>query len=351
MAIPDEMTTMAEHLSAEGFATLAVSASPVVRATPSSHNPDGGFGGGFDFFDEACLRRDAFCVNQRALGLLDVVKEPFFLYLHYMDPHGPYKPPPDHDLKFAGSYDGHDFIKAGEIKPIAEMLYADGEPVDFSESDLQHLVDLYDDEILYFDGQFEVLANALRDRGLMDRTLLIIASDHGEEFMEHDHIGHCRGVWDTQTRTPLLLRIPGEPVGQRLSPPVQNVDILPTVLDYVHVGQPRSELEGVSLRGLIEGAPAARGYAHAEQGKYRATDNGRFQLILNGTEKTAELFDLASDPLGQSDRLVAEPDIAQELSLELNRWLKDTGQWIRFDEALASSSEQEERLRALGYLQ
>jgi hypothetical protein len=92
MGIPDRFPTIAELLHDQGYATAAVSASPIVRVTPSDHNPSAGFGAGFDVFDETCLWDTAACVNLRAQKLLADLEEPFFLYLHYMEPHSYYDP-------------------------------------------------------------------------------------------------------------------------------------------------------------------------------------------------------------------------------------------------------------------
>jgi len=82
MGIPAEYPTIAEILRARGYHTIAVSASPIVRLTPTKENPNGGFGAGFEVFDESCLWDDAECVNARALKLLGDTRETFFLYLH-----------------------------------------------------------------------------------------------------------------------------------------------------------------------------------------------------------------------------------------------------------------------------
>jgi arylsulfatase len=352
MGIPAEYPTIAEILRARGYHTIAVSASPIVRSTPSKENPNGGFGAGFDVFDETCLWGDAAMVNARALELLGEAREPFFLYLHYMDPHGHYAPPADYQKQFAGPYDGHDFIAAGDFNPIADMLYDDGPEVEISDRDLQHLVNLYDDEILYFDGQFEQLVASLREDDLLDRSLLVLTSDHGEEFLEHGHVGHCRGVWDTLTRVPLFMRIPGFGGGGRTDAAVQLVDILPTVLDKLGIETAAFSFVGTTLRPLLEdGDPAmAREYAFTDQSKYRAADDGRWQFILDGVESEVTLYDLRTDPLAQHDLFPQNHPEADRLGTVLNGWLKDTGQWVRFDEALAASKAKEEELRALGYL-
>jgi arylsulfatase len=353
MGIPAEYPTIAEIMRDRGYHTIAVSASPIVRATASKENPNGGFGAGFDVFDESCLWREAAMVNARALELIGEGREPFFLYLHYMDPHGPYAPPAAHQKQFAGPYEGHDFIAAGDIGPIGEMLYDDGPELEISDRDLQHLVDLYDDEILYFDGQFERLVASLRKDDLLDRSLLVLTSDHGEEFLEHGHVGHCRGVWNNLTHVPLLMRVPGSDGGGRTEAPVQLVDIVPTLLEEFSIDTEAIPFDGTPLgHQLRDGDPAmARGYAFSDQSKYRAADDGRWHFILDGVESTVTLYDVRADPLEQRDLFTRNHPEGERLGAVLNGWLKETGQWVRFDEALAASKAKEEELRALGYLQ
>jgi arylsulfatase len=353
MGIPPQYPTIAEVLRARGYNTIAVSASPIVRSTPSKENPNGGFGAGFDVFDESCLWREAAMVNSRALELLEEVQEPFFLFLHYMDPHGQYAPPAAHRKQFTRPYDGHDFIAAGDIGPIGEMLYNDGPELDISDRDVQHLVDLYDDEILYFDGQLEQLVSSLRGDGLLDRSVLVLTSDHGEEFLEHGHVGHCRGVWNTLTHVPLLMRIPDLDGGGRTDAPVQLVDIVPTLLDELSIDAAAIPSVGTSLRLLLRGGDPAMvpEYAFSDQSKYRAADDGRWHFILDGVKSKVTLYNLRADPLEQRDLFTQNHPEGERLGAVLNGWLKDTGQWVRFDEALAASKAKEEELRALGYLQ
>lgn len=350
MGIPERYPTLAQLLDDNGYDTAAVSASPIVRVTASDANPNGGFGAGFQTFDESVLWHAAESVNRRAASILGELREPFFLYLHYMDPHDPYAPPASHQRSFAGAYDGHDFVAAGDINPIAEMLFADGPELRITDSDVQHLVDLYDDEIRYFDSQLAELVSVLAADGMLDRTLLIVTSDHGEEFLEHDQVGHCRGVWDTLTRVPLLLRVPGLDGGVRISSPVQLVDVLPTVLDLANIAAADLDLEGVTLRPLLEGRPPLRDYAFADQSRFRAADDGRYQLILDGVSFSTTLFDVVEDPLAQRNLYRPNHPQVDRLGDALDTWLKDTGQWVSFDEALAASTAKEEELRALGYL-
>lgn len=351
LGIPEEYPSIAEILKEHGYRTIAVSASPIVRATPTDFNPIGGFDRGFDTFVEDTLWKAGGRVNRAVIKELDSVEEPFFLYAHYMEPHGPYRPPERYTKRFAGEYEGHHFIKRGNPVPIGHMMFGDGPHYDITDRDIQHLVDLYDDEIRYFDGVFRRLIRNLEKRDLLDNTLIIISSDHGEEFLEHGSIKHCRGVWDTVTRVPLIFNFPGVEGGQRFENAVQNLDIVPTILDYLEIDAEGFEFEGTSLLPVLGGEKPTREFAFADQRELRSADDGRFHLIFNGEEDTATLFDLRSDPGEQFDLFKPDHPEAVRLSEALNVWLTDTGQLMRFDEELAAARAKEEELRALGYLE
>jgi arylsulfatase len=352
MGIPESYPTAAELLKRHGYATAAVSASPIVRATPSRFNPAGGFDRGFETFDEQCLWSKAECVNSRAIEVVSGLEEPYFLYLHYMDPHATYQPPPEHERAFSGGpYDGPEFIASGKVQPIAEMLYKNGPPLEYDDRDIQHLVDLYDDEILYFDTMLRALVAQLRESGQLDRSLLILTSDHGEEFLEHGHIEHCRGVWNTLTHVPLLIRYPGAFGGTRVSSAVQGIDLLPTILGVLGLRADDADLEGTNLAPLVVHGEDQTRFAFSDQSRYRSADDGEFHLILDGVTGDVSLFDVVRDPLEINDCFSPSHPRTNRLSTELEDWLTKTGQRVRFDLALAASKEQEENLRALGYLE
>ena len=131
---------------------------------------------------------------------------------------------------------------------------------------------------------------------------------------------------------PLILRIPGIDGGRRISFAVQNLDIVPTVLDYLGIESDGLALEGVSLRPLIEDREPAQIFAFADSGKYRAVDDGRWHFILDGVESNATFYDIHTDPIEQHDLFEGGGSEVERLGAALNRWLRDTGQWVRFDE-------------------
>jgi len=190
----------------------------------------------------------------------------------------------------------------------------------------------------------------LEARGLLEDTLLVFASDHGEEFLEHGHISHCRGVWDTVTHVPLFFKIPGIE-GQRLNFAVQNLDIVPTILDYLAIDGEGFGFEGRSLRPVIEGREESSSYAFSRQTEFHSSDDGRFHLILDVDKDRFTLFDIRNDPLEQHDLYDPFHPEFDSLKSALDGRLDQTGKRTRLHESLIADKAKEEELRALGYLE
>ena len=351
MGIPPSIPTVAEILRRQGYRTVAISSSPIVRNTPGPSNPSGGFGRGFDVFREDCTWRPARCANRLALEELTRNldrKRPLFLYLHYIDPHDVYAPPRAHPRRFAQGIPDKKFIRMGDPNPIARMLYDGAPDPGVTPADLQHLVDLYDDEIAYFDSRFAQIVRALKAGDWLDDSIVVFAADHGEEFLEHGHVKHCRTVFDSEVRVPLILHIPGVPA-RKIEAPVQNLDLVPTLLDYLGVPAGAAQLEGQSLRPLIETGQAGSPYQFSLGGVSRSVSDGRFKLIQDLGGQGAWLFDLQQDPGETKDILAADRRSFHRLRGELDAWLVESEGGA--DEGLRKSREAEEKLRSLGYLE
>jgi arylsulfatase A-like enzyme len=355
IGIPAEIPSLAEMLAPRGWATAAVSASPVVRATPGKQNPGGGFGRGFATFDEECEWRDGACVTKAALTALDGLQEPFFLYLHYLDPHGPYNPPRDLRARFVTASSPHRWVRRGNPNPIADMLYKQGPAVEYSPEDLRFLRQLYDAEVAAFDRQLGILLGELRERGLLDRTVVALVADHGESFLEHAGvIKHCRSLYDSELHTPFLLRLPRQHEGSRITAQVQNLDLVPTLLDLLGEPLEGRGLEGRSLVPLLEGRAAGREggeagearLAYAMMSSLRSVSDGRYKLIHDLRAHSWQLFDLTADPGELHDVAKRERRVFAHLRAELLTWLAA----VEDEQGLERSEEAEERLKALGYL-
>lgn len=359
MGIPERIPSLAEILRLRGYRTVAVSSSAVVRNTPSQHNPSAGFGRGFDKFQEECVWKAAGCVNRQVFPHLrrQEGEAPLFLYIHYLDPHGPYTPPSGHPRRFATGQPEKAFIRNGNPNPIGDMLYKGAPDPGATPADLRHLIDLYDEEIAYFDGELARLLGVLEEGGWLEDSIVVFASDHGEEFLEHGHIKHCRTVYDASIKTPLFFHIPGIE-GRAVEHPVQNLDIVPTMLDYLGVPTADLTLEGKSLRPLIEKGEAKSSektpgdpHQFSISGPYRAVADGRYKLIQDLAGDAFWLFDLQRDPGETKDVLAAERRTFHRLREGLGAWLARTEGQGRADESLRKAREAEEKLRSLGYLE
>lgn len=350
IGIPEGVPSLAELLHERGYATVAVSASPIVRASPTRFNPHGGFDRGFDVFDERCLHRDAACVNRVALEYLSVLREPFFLYLHYMDPHDPYRPaePRWSDGGYAERPDAKPFVATGDPNPIAEQVYGGEEPrFEVTPADLGHLLDLYDDEIAGLDERLGELFAALA----LERTLVAFVSDHGESFLDHGHVKHCQSLYDHEIRTPMVLRVPGAEGGRRVEGLAQNLDLVPTLLDYLEIEAPGLRLDGTSLRPLAEEGERVHDQVISSWGALRSVRSDRYKLVMNLYSGEAELYDLENDP-GETRDLAAEhPREVRRLQSALSAWIREVEGMADTDEALSKARAAHERLRNLGYVE
>jgi arylsulfatase A-like enzyme len=367
--LPAGIPGLAEMLRARGFHTAAISASPIVRASPSRFNPHGGFGRGFDSFEEDCVWRAADCVTGQALPHLVHDARPLFLYLHYLDPHGPYAAPAGHPPRFALGHPEKAFVRNGDPGPIANWLYKQAPDPHVTAADLAYLADLYDDKIAFFDAQLGRLLDHLRATGLLDDSVLVLAADHGEEFLEHGDIKHCHNLFDTTIRTPLLVRVPGA-APRVIQDAVSNLDLVPTALDLLGAGgraglsgasrpaglsgaggpaNPSGAFEGRSLRPAIEGRPLPAVDQTAAQGALRSVSDGRLKLVLDLGSHRFALYDLIADP-GETR------DVSSQRRRELARLRAALGNWLGRTEGLAAGdplapgNEAARRLRAVGYL-
>jgi arylsulfatase A-like enzyme len=348
-AIPEGMPTAAELLKAHGIATFAASASRIVRATPSKTNPKGGFGRGFDTFDETCVDKAAQCINQRFFDFLGRTWRPFFAYLHYMEPHHPYAPPTTFNPRFADpTATGPTWALMGNPDPIEKALAA-GRPAPGTPADLQMLVDHYDDEIAYWDTQLGALFAELDRRGLRRNTMIVLAADHGEMFLEHGDIKHCRKLFDTVTHTPLVVWLAGTG-GRHVETPVQNVDVLPTILDVLGVETPGWTPHGHSLKALLHGQPMERRLAYSALDKLSSVNDARFKLIRDTQYGTTQLFDLTADPGEHADVASSYPEERERLDGALAAWLAEHDR-ANARSGGAAGRDVQDALRALGYME
>ncbi|MAT24188.1 MAG: hypothetical protein CMN29_04340 [Sandaracinus sp.] len=311
-------------------------------------------------------RTHAESVAADVLAWLDARPEekPFFLYVHTIDPHVPYRPPRD----FLAMYGDPDYRGPVDFRRDATLLEnVKLGRVRLGEGDRAHLEALYDGEISYHDRHFQAILDGLDRRGLAEDTAVILTSDHGEEFWDHGSVGHGHSVWEELLHVPLLVRLPGRPA-KRITSPVGLVDVMPTLLDALGVEAPDG-LSGRSFLGELDGADVAepRVTVSGFMEHWRTIVVGRWKLVQR-PRRAPQLYDLVRDPDEERDVAEARPRTVAFLRGLLGLRLAETGGWDEDAQDAAQDAprrrparrhraEQTEiddetaaQLRALGYL-
>ena len=311
-------------------------------------------------------------VNQHIRTLLTRTPEPFFLYAIYWDMHLPYAARDTHVARW---------LPPGVTLPQARRVkrdpwqYLTGQ-VPMSEEDFAVLRACYDGALASIDAEIGALVAWLRQRGILDRTMLIITSDHGENIGDHGLMSHAYSLHDTLIHVPLIVRYPDLfPAGQRVTQQVQLTDLFPTVLDALGLDLPsvRQELQGVSLLASPAEAPEERlAYAEllaphpsmaslnrrtgAPEGTPRPTIDRALRCLRTPTTKMIwasdgnhALYDLRQDPHETTNLVAAEPKLATEYLDLLDAWRPPAGA-PPLAPVPPMDPELRQRLRDLGYL-
>lgn len=350
-AVPDDFVMAAEWLGKHGYATAGMT---VTVATAARF----GFDQGFDSYDELDLMEDTRDRKIRSGAAWDADRvvdaasvwldrrqddRPFFLYLHTIDPHMPYEAH-DETPAFTRPYDGP---VDGSVRQLADAL---AEDVLFTPDDQAHLMDLYDGEIAYNDAQFGRMLSALEERGLLDDTLVVLLSDHGEEFWDRKTHGHGhRNLHTEMTRIPWIMSWPdGLPEGVRIEALARGVDLLPTVLDVAGL-PPLPATDGRSMMPAVRGETMEEVVAFIERGKSEV-DRGALRtewMLYVWDDEVAHrcMYDLLADPSERNDILDPAEDHVLEDRFQAQRLRRsDQGDQVTLDDASL------EALRELGYL-
>lgn len=261
--------------------------------------------------------------------------KPFFLFIHYFDAHDPYAPPPPYDTMFAPADDiPLDGEQTGEL---LQVLRWTKEPLSDSRL-LPKLISLYDGEIRYNDYHIGRLFDTLDRLGLRDDTLVIVFSDHGEEFREHGSFLHGGTLYEEVIRVPLIISLPGRvPEGVRAAQPARLIDILPTIFRLCGVETP-PHAQGQSLMPLEFNV--ARFADIPMKSETKALLEGTvlktirlcdLKYIYSPIGLCEELYDLRNDPREERN-LAGETRALEEFRREMERWFNRTEHYwlIRF---------------------
>ncbi len=353
--LPAARETLAERLHAAGYHTAAFTDAGWVRGKF-------GFSQGFDIFDQAGGHLET--ILPKAERFLERnADRPFFLFLHTYDIHSretghPYSCPGDPHREFLDEAEDIEACR-GELCGTALLQWANGEVVSgraraedlFAPHEVEALRARYDGCIRYADTQVGRLLERLRSLDLYDRTLLIVTSDHGEEFLEHGLFLHRRGGYEELAHLPLILKLPYSSVrGARVPHLAAMVDLMPTVLEVVGVDGPVDQMQGRSLMpAVLQGTPI-RQATHL----HRVLRTERYKYF---GQREKRLFDLSRDRREQHN-LIGEVEPDPRLLRQLEELV--AADYRRRDQLAASEERTEEvtlsdqeirELKALGYLE
>lgn len=357
--VPEEYLTLPELFQENGYTTLGVVSNAVLAA-------ELGWNDGFDEFLETWGGGDfpedphefrhlihAPKLNELALPLLDkhAKAERLFVWLHYTDPHAPYMLPPG----MANPFLDDALFQGDTVVPrkAARGPYRLG-----GRDDLKYYVAQYDANVLVADLYIGRVLDRARELGLLEDSLIVFTSDHGESLGEHDSwFEHGPLPYNTTAHVPLFFvrnGLAALPAGTRIGRPVELIDLYPTLRDLIVPGQEVPGLEGTSLAGLLRGqdSPGFR-LAFSEAGEkpryFRSVQDAAWKLVLGVGGRRGdrmELYDLRADPRETRNVATAHPEELRRLRGELMRWVKDR------PGRHAGQEEDEETLkalRALGY--
>lgn len=285
--------------------------------------------------------------------------ERFFVYVQTIDPHVPYDPP----AEYLRMYDTSAYSGTVSPRQTPELLeQAKRNAITFNAADRRRLEALHDGEISYHDHHLGQFLERLERLGLADDTLIVITSDHGEEFNDHGSWGHGHSIFQELLGVPLIFSMPGRlPEGRRVEHTVSTLNIAQTILDLTGVsGLPRAE--GRSLVPDLLGAvtPGPQVAFSDFQEIRRVARAGRYKLVVRANLSSV-LFDLEADPGERNEREVHSMPIAGRYTrILLGQYLgaQNRGQWLRARQDAAGALEAESaemddtiraQLRALGY--
>ncbi len=384
--IPPGARTLAERLRAAGWVTASIVTNPFAgRASglergcdylmeyPAVHRvrTEAGDRG----TDSAALNRVLFPWLERHRD------EPFFVYAHVTDPHAPYRPPPGFEEKWANPAESKEFDRnysalhdlrqyGGGAVFTPEAVKARGlDPGRF----LRQAIDRYDAEIAFADASLAALVDKLKQLGVLDQTLLVVVSDHGEEFWDHGFTAHGHSLYQELLHALFLMWNPKLlPRPARITEPVSLLDLVPTLLDLLGL-RADGVVQGQSLAPLLRGGSFRRnGYVAASkparpnpQGfvPENATDSfalidSRWKLISRSRAKRAglapiELYERRTDPAEKQNVAGRFPEEAARLAEEIRRWIAAQDQvrpLIGRGQPASLDPKAIERLRSLGYI-
>ncbi len=367
LGLPQSLDTLAELLQREGYSTSGFITNGQLM---KKFHMDQGFDKYRAMFAGPPSKtpyRPAEHVVAEVIDWLDeTATAPFFLFTHFNDVHYPYLAPEDYLSPF--SFDRVPNLSDEALqKP---WLGEQGLSASMAPIMREHAKGLYDTEIHYLDYWIGQMLDKLREKGVLENTIIVITSDHGEEFLEHDGTTHKGKLFDELLHVPLIIHVPGTEA-RVVDGLVQNFDVMPTILDYCNIRLPDG-IDATSLRPMVSGEtnslnsyvysnlPTRDRIVFSPQHQMIRTENRKLIYDVANPENSY-LFNLIEDPSEQhniySESLLELDDLLQKLAEVTQKMIaeeKENGLdaiTSEVDPVDALDEETREHLRALGYLE
>jgi arylsulfatase len=363
--------TVADRLSAAGFQTAGFHSNPYVSRAY-------GYDSGFDTFDDdlvlgqnrlvALAQRalDKFLlnkgnyharaeeINSRSLSWLDSRNndQPFFLWNHYMDPHGPYNPPERFSF-------GEQLLSNNEAQYLYQKTI--NNPSAVTNAEHRNLIDSYDGEIRYLDDQLSAFFDVLKEQGLVKESLIIVTADHGDAFGEHGYFTHPRHLHETLLHVPLLVSPPGNSTDKTIKFPVSTLDIVPTFLKFARVeyeelpNESLIDMDGATIKERPNVVFASATGEDADEGLRRFAGRTKTKKVVierkieDGSIQNEQSFDLNSDPDEQKPAEELDEELLELRNRVVSFSTDRLGAVGNDAQTYPDNPEVEERLEALGY--
>ncbi|MCA9575036.1 MAG: sulfatase-like hydrolase/transferase [Sandaracinaceae bacterium] len=358
-SLSPDAVLLSEHLKEQGFRTGSFLANGYV-------SDRFGFNQGWDHYTNYIRENkstEAENVFSEAATWIEQNRgERFFAYIQTIDPHVPYDPPEEYLRRYDARPNYAGQVRARMTPDLLVGAKRNPPTVTFDESDRRRLEALHDAEITQHDHFFGRFLARLEELGLTEDTLVVVVSDHGEEFNDHGSYGHGHSVYQELLHVPLMFRLPGRiPTNTRVGTAVSTLNIPATVTDLLGVPTMPTQ-EGRSLVNLMLGVnqPGPQVAFSDFQDERRVITTGRWKFLLRGN-LTSTMFDLQQDPRERQQLPAGSSPVAQRFCrVMLSQFLGSTerGNWtgsqqrrgteLRGGDAVMDD-EIQGQLRALGY--
>ncbi len=327
-----EVKTLAEIVKEEGYNTTCVG----FRGNPAARGFDtyidfAGWGSWNEGRSPKAENLNAVTIPE--LNRLAKQKEPFFLFLRHMDPHAPYLPPAPFERMFYHGNEcdprNHSMDPVMAFKPFCDF-FATWMPPGIRDKD--YVIAQYDGAVAYMDAAIQTILNAVEAQGLLNNTIVVINSDHGETLYDHDCYFDHHGMYDQTLHVPLILHYPRAiPAGKHVSGFNRQQDLVPTLLELAGI-ESEIPFDGKSLMRLVDGSIASYDsefyITECTWMRKHGWRTPEWKLIVAlepdfHFKPEIEFYNLIADPGENHNVAEIEPDIVAMLRARMDAWIAE----------------------------